>query len=203
MTLIALHNEKPPEAAAWDAYLVQIRTLLAEVNHDRTRVAGLTFTDGGAPNSAQRTALRQALGGETIRAAMVTDSTAAKAVISVFGLFVSGVRVFSPVDWRDAVTHAGLNAGDELGAVLQGLRSHVGLARSVPGCCVPDEAVALSQESAEPPEETKGHEQAARADDRRRRGRLFQVQDRLRGAAHETDQAAGCEGREDGRNGGR
>jgi hypothetical protein len=103
--MVAVHNNQAPSTEEWDRYLELLREHVAAVGGDVRRVRGLTFTDGGAPNSVQRNQLRQILEGQTIVGSVVSDSAIVRTVVGFLGLFVRGGKIFSSRDWPGALTY--------------------------------------------------------------------------------------------------
>lgn len=72
-------------------------------NVDKLRL--LVVTDGGGPNSAQRTRLETALKGRSVRVAIVTDSAKSRFIASAVSLFNRDHRGFSKAEMSAAYAH--------------------------------------------------------------------------------------------------
>jgi hypothetical protein len=100
--LMVAHNAEPPTDEEWKDFL---RAL------DRHGIEGarlLVWTDGAAPNSAQRQALNDQLGGRTIPIAVLSTSTFVRGVATAISWFNPGVKVFPPDKVNDAIRHLGI-----------------------------------------------------------------------------------------------
>src|SRR5690242_20596822 len=90
--LLAVHSNRPPLTDEWDEYIREHQRLAREGR----RVSILVFTEGGAPNSAQRAALKAAVTGD-LKTAIVTGSVAVRGVVTAFNwLGWSSMRAFAP-----------------------------------------------------------------------------------------------------------
>ena len=121
LLLIALGSRNPSDAE-WDEAVVHSKRQL-ELRGDVSKCGALVFTDGGSPSSKQRQALRAIYGEKPPPMALITESFAARAAVSVFTIFwPSSNAVFGPGDWDKALRHVGL-AEARHAAVARELRS--------------------------------------------------------------------------------
>jgi hypothetical protein len=112
--ILMLHGEVGPSSSEWNEYLKLLRTM------DVERAGLLVFSDGGAPDAAQRRGLNDLLAGRRFARAIVNDSTFVRGVISAVGWFAPGVKAFSPGDWKAAAEHARFES-HELGVLARRL----------------------------------------------------------------------------------
>jgi hypothetical protein len=131
--LIAMHNEGPPEEAAWAEYMQRLERILREAGGDITRIHGMTFTDGGAPDAAQRTKFRSLLEGKTVAGSIVSDSVAVRTVVGILSVFVKGISVHPPGHWQAALAAAKVppERHEELKVLLRSMRDQLGPIRSL------------------------------------------------------------------------
>jgi hypothetical protein len=123
--VIAIHGGQPPTEEEWARYLARCEAVRSEVTASGGTFAGLTITDGGAPNPVQRNALRALLidaQGHFGQGAMLTDSVVSRSLVSLFSMFVRGLGAFSPPHWREALRHVGVPAEREGGVCAELLR---------------------------------------------------------------------------------
>ena len=113
--ILMLHGEEPPPAAGWADYLQQ----LAE--KDVSTLGLLVFTNGGAPDPAQRHELNQVLAGRYFARAIVHKSAVVRGVVAAVGWFAPGVAAFRPDSWHAAAAHAGMTEA-ELARVARAVR---------------------------------------------------------------------------------
>jgi hypothetical protein len=93
------HSAASPSDAEWSDCIA----LLASVVLDRVRV--LVWTDGGAPNAAQRAALDAAWASKHPLTAVLTPSTLRRIVGAAATRANPGVRFFSPEQHESAFDH--------------------------------------------------------------------------------------------------
>lgn len=98
--ILMLHGREEPPSAEWNRYLDYLRS------KNVTELGLLAFTDGGAPNAAQRRALNEVLQGRFFARAIVNDSVLVRGVIAAVSWFAPGVKPFRPNEWRQAAAHA-------------------------------------------------------------------------------------------------
>src|SRR6478672_4487947 len=90
--MVAVHGSEPPASHEWDAYVREHERLVRE----KRRVAILVATEGGAPNSAQRAALKAAIPYDA-KTAIITGNFATRGVVTAFNwLGWSTMRAFAP-----------------------------------------------------------------------------------------------------------
>ncbi|HVJ21900.1 MAG TPA: hypothetical protein VM686_41130 [Polyangiaceae bacterium] len=111
--VVYVHTAESPSDEEWD---LAMRFYEAA---DVSRLKTLVYTDGAAPNAAQRGRLNAALGGHKLLMALLTPSVFARAAGTAISWFNPNVRVFGPGDFDAALRH--LAASPEEGATLSGL----------------------------------------------------------------------------------
>lgn len=112
--IIMLHGKAAPPAPGWRDYLLELR------NRDVKCMGLLVFTNGGAPDPAQRQELNQVLNGRHFSRAIVHRSAMVRGVVAAVSWFAPGVKAFSPCSWSAAAEHAGFQPDE-----LSSLASHV------------------------------------------------------------------------------
>jgi hypothetical protein len=124
--ILMLHGEKPPPADAWREYLHSLE------NKDLAKLGLLVFTNGGAPDAAQRGELNRLICGRHFARAIVHRSAVVRGVVAAVSWFAPGVAAFHPNAWYAAAAHAGI-APDELERVERAAkRMHARLSQPIP-----------------------------------------------------------------------
>jgi hypothetical protein len=90
-----------PRDEEWNEFL----KLLEEEGDNVEKLRLLVVTDGGGPNSAQRTRLEGMLKGRSVRVAIVTDSAKSRFIASAISLFNRDHRGFSRAEIQAAYAH--------------------------------------------------------------------------------------------------
>lgn len=111
---IALHTKRAPSDDEWRDWIALLDQVGPEVQWDLARAPNLVFTDGGAPDTSQRTAVNMRVAqGKTLPAvAVVTQSMLVRVMARGFSIFNPSVRVFAPEDLDGAVAHVGFAPRD-------------------------------------------------------------------------------------------
>ena len=104
--LVVVMNTESPLMPEWEAYLEACRQLDRKLNGDFNKAAALIFTDGGAPNAAQRRGMVEVLKGRPANSAVVSDNMMVRGPLSILSLFNPALKVFNPKDWKQAATFA-------------------------------------------------------------------------------------------------
>jgi hypothetical protein len=112
--LISLENKETPTDEEWDDFLKVLR----EGRDDFATLKLLVITEGGGPTAAQRKRLEQALGGRTLRVAVVTDSIKVRFIVSSIALLNRFISTFSKAELPRAYEYLGLAAGEQRAAML-------------------------------------------------------------------------------------
>jgi len=124
--ILMLHGDKPPPAAAWLEYVQRLE------GKDVSNLGLLVFTNGGAPDPAQRHELNRVLAGRYFARAIVHESPLVRGVVAAVGWFAPGVAAFRPGSWHAAAAHAGVTEG-ELERVARAVRRlHASMTVSIP-----------------------------------------------------------------------
>ena len=113
--IVALHTANPPSEAEWAAYIAAVKTV------DLREIRAIAFTDGGAPNSAQRKALNEALKNRACPGVVVSASTMVRSVVTALSWFNPLVKAFSPDRAADAYRYLNLTPA-EIQAVREQVR---------------------------------------------------------------------------------
>jgi len=111
---VLVHGKENPTDQDWDLYLEDLRQQAARANCIRT----LVFTEGGGPDGFQRNRLNQILEGRPTRAAVLSNSVLARAVVGILAVFNPQIRAFSPDDSGVALAYLQVPFG-QYGEVLQ------------------------------------------------------------------------------------
>lgn len=91
-TVLVRHNEDDPEQEEWDAMLRQVEGLLDKYES----VNFLVWSDGGGPDAKRRTELNTMRKGRAMRAAVLTESTVARGIVTALAwLKVMDIKSFS------------------------------------------------------------------------------------------------------------
>lgn len=100
--LILVHTSRAPSDAEWDAYFSEL------VKHDPLKLKSLNFTDGGAPNGAQRKQVNDYLKGRTSRCAVVTSSPFVRGVVTALSWFNPEIKAYAADYVDSALDHLGV-----------------------------------------------------------------------------------------------
>lgn len=105
--LVTVHNASAPSTEDWAEWVVVCEQALKDTRGDLASAGNLVVTDGGAPNSEQRTRITQVLADAYTqpRVAVVTDSGIVRVAARAFALFNRDTRVFAPAQFGEAVDH--------------------------------------------------------------------------------------------------
>ncbi len=98
--VLAMYNVRTPKRDEWGIYLAMVRHLKVVFDNDCAHFKQLIFTDGGAPNAAQRLSLVELSRGtrnrDKIRAAIVSRSPVARGLVTTFRWLGLPLRAFAP-----------------------------------------------------------------------------------------------------------
>jgi hypothetical protein len=98
--VVYVHTEESPSDEDWD---LALRFYEAA---DASRLRTLVYTDGAAPNAAQRSRLNTVLGSNKQQpSAVLTPSLLARTAATAIGWFNPNFRVFGPRDFDAAFLH--------------------------------------------------------------------------------------------------
>jgi hypothetical protein len=102
-TMLTLHGRPAPS----DADLAVVIPAMVKLVSENELARSLVITDGGAPSTAQRKRLFDAIGGRSdrVRNAVVSDAASVRFVISAMSLVVDGIRAFSPDEINSALAY--------------------------------------------------------------------------------------------------
>jgi hypothetical protein len=110
---IAIHTKTPPSDQEWDHSLRLI-------NDDIANACTIVFTDGGAPNAAQRKRLSESPRGRS-PVAVLSDSLIPRFVNASIALFNKSIRSYTSKDFEEACQYLNFTA-EEKAQVLNVLR---------------------------------------------------------------------------------
>jgi hypothetical protein len=121
---IAVHGTEAPTDAEWHAMLETMRRA------DLKRFRGLIFTDGGAPNTAQRRRLTALVDAHPIHAAVVTASPVARGVVTALRWYIPGMKTFAPDRLPEALAYLRVSPAElkAVKATVARLRAELGVA---------------------------------------------------------------------------
>lgn len=105
---VCVHSNLAPTNTEWAEVLRVLR------NHpDLGSLRILVYTDGGAPNAAQRSDLSSLLANRNIPIAVITTSVIARAAGTALTWLNPGFRVFPPTEFDKALDHLGATGMDK------------------------------------------------------------------------------------------
>jgi hypothetical protein len=113
--MLVAHTAKPPDQREWDAYVAAL------VKRDVEKLRSLVFTDGGAPNTAQRSQLNKALEGKTSTGAVVSPSTMVRGVVTALSWFNPKIRAFAPNEVNDAFAYLDIRDPKDTALIRTGM----------------------------------------------------------------------------------
>lgn len=122
--LVYVHTTAAPSDAEWESVLS-----FYEDSSPEAQLRTLVYTEGGAPNAAQRARLNARLGPRRVRIAVLTPSTLARAAGTALNWFRPEVRIFGPRDVKQAFSHLAVTDAEssELSNALRELMRELGL----------------------------------------------------------------------------
>jgi hypothetical protein len=111
--VISLHRYDAPTAGEWSDYIQALTHAMVALNGNALGIRGLSISDGGGPNGAQREQLnafmRQYTGGRG-SVAIVTANAFVRTIIKALSWFNPQARGFAPDDLASAIDYLGLTA---------------------------------------------------------------------------------------------
>jgi hypothetical protein len=105
--LVSLHTRDAPTDDEWKECLDLYRRVFIE-QQGTDHVGGLAVTDGGAPNSKQRGAVKVLLQGRRVATAVVSESVLVRSAVTALHWFNRDISVFPPSAMGDAVRYVGV-----------------------------------------------------------------------------------------------
>ena len=111
---LALHTSHAPSAEEWRGWTELIEATCIEQKWDIDSTANFVITDGGAPNTAQRTVVNTLIAqAKTLPAvAVVTSSVIVRTMLRGFSIFNPNIAVFAPQEVAKAAEHVGIGRPD-------------------------------------------------------------------------------------------
>lgn len=121
--VVFVHGRENPSESEWNAAIGQYRSI-----RELERMRIIVFTDGGAPNSAQRALLNQVTADREVPMAVITPSPAARAVGTAIRWFNPRFRMFHPHEVDAAFSHIDADAAERqlISGCAQALRRELG-----------------------------------------------------------------------------
>jgi hypothetical protein len=100
--MLLVHTTRAPFDAEWEPYYREL------IQHEPGGLRSLAFTDGGAPNGAQRKQVNDYLRGRSSLAAVVTASSMVRGVVTALSWFNAQMKAFAPDQVDDALRYLGV-----------------------------------------------------------------------------------------------
>jgi hypothetical protein len=121
---IALHTKTPPSDAEWAPMCASI----ANTSTLAPNAGGLVFTDGGAPSTAQRKQLNDAMNGRDLPIAVMSHALIPRFVNASISLFIKSIRSYSPEEFPQAIEYLQITQEERqtLTPILLELRQRMG-----------------------------------------------------------------------------
>ena len=105
---VCVHSNLAPSVPEWTEVLRALRE-----HRDLGSLRILVYTEGGAPNAAQRADLSALLASRNVPIAVITTSVIARAAGTALTWLNPGFRVFPPTDFDKALEHLGASGTDK------------------------------------------------------------------------------------------
>lgn len=101
--MVVVHTSSPPSDEEWAAYIDGLAT------SDLQTLRSIVFTDGGAPNSAQRKTINDVLEGRQVPGVVISPSALVRGVVTALAWFNPGLKAYPPERFEDAVAYLELS----------------------------------------------------------------------------------------------
>ena len=95
--VVLCHGPDDASAQEWTRWVELVRS----IRDDHTRY--LVYSTGGRPNRAQQAEISEVVRGRAHRVAVISPSTAASFMVSVFALVTPGIRLYTPTQFDKAL----------------------------------------------------------------------------------------------------
>lgn len=110
--MLVLHTTRDPSASEWVEYERELRRLQQLHPHDmEQRVLTLIISDGGSPNTEQRSRFQNELfGGRPAKVALLTNALSnpvKRGIVRALTWMNTGFRAFEPTDLEGALAYLG------------------------------------------------------------------------------------------------
>jgi hypothetical protein len=124
--LVVTETDVSPSDAEWNAFIADTMKYRKRVNEMRV----LINTDGGGPNTSQRSLIKTAIDGKAFRSAVVSDSIKLRFIAAAIMLISKNHASFTSREWRRAYDHLSLNAEERRAtdAAVREMRAELGRA---------------------------------------------------------------------------
>lgn len=109
--LVITETADPPSDIEWRAFIADAMKYRAGVGEMRV----LINTDGGGPNTAQRSLIKGAIDGKHFRSAVVSDSIKLRFIAAAIMLISKHHKSFTTGEWQRAYEHLSLSAEERRG----------------------------------------------------------------------------------------
>ena len=120
--LLWLHTTKNPPALEWERACEQIAELKSNSQGDISRIRSLVISDGGAPNSTQRSRLfGDIFEHRACKLSVVTpvlSNPIKRGVATAIGWLNPAFRAYEPVRWPEALAH--IDVADQIEGIWPG-----------------------------------------------------------------------------------
>jgi len=127
---VSVFTEKNPSDAEWSEMLDVVRKA------DLSKFRGISFSDGGAPNSAQRKMMNELIKGHSVPSVVITASTVVRGIVTAMSWFNPSMKAYAPDQLDDALRH--LNVGEsEFGIIKLEVRKLAMKLGNKPLACLP------------------------------------------------------------------
>jgi hypothetical protein len=107
--IVSCENKETPTDAEWDDFL----SVLVANRSSFPTLKILVLTEGGGPTTTQRKRLETALGGQTVRVAVVTDSIKVRFIVSSVALLNRHISTFSRAEFERACEYLELHSSEQ------------------------------------------------------------------------------------------
>ena len=127
---IAVFTANSPTDEEWREMIALVKKA------DLAKFRGISFSDGGAPNSAQRKLMNDCTQEFPVPSVVVTSNTLVRGVVTAMSWFNKNMRSFSPDQIDDALRHLNVN-DSEFGMIKLEVQRLVVKLGSPPLSCIP------------------------------------------------------------------
>ncbi len=128
IVVTALHCARAPSDVEWDEYLAVLERALVDCGDGGLRLAGLTITDGGAPNAGQRRRVATIFADRRMRSAAVSRDPDVHRVAQAWAWLNPNHRAFVPSEFAMALDYLWLDAEQARRIWSEVVRAKLGMA---------------------------------------------------------------------------
>lgn len=112
--IIALDDDADLSEREWTGFVDTLKAAAARHDGQFDKVFVLVVTDGGTTSPAQRAYLAQALEGQSLRVAVLSDSLRVRGTVHAVGWVLRQVRFFGPDEAREWLEHVPLTKAERV-----------------------------------------------------------------------------------------